>query len=262
MTDMQFKLVAFDIDGTIMDENNQVCKRLIDVVAKLQDNGVIFTLASARVPKSVLDIATQLGIKGHVISLNGSLITNDQHEILYSKSFETARVKNALAKIDKKISRNYYDQFDWIVEYENDYTQFEINLLASVTLPVDKVVPANVNKITLIGDHDILVEAKEQVAKDKSLLLGFSHHNYVEVTCSTISKFQGIKTYARSLGIRPEEVVAFGDGENDMPMLSSVGLGVAMGNAHQHIKDVAKDVAGNNYEQGVAIYLEELFNLR
>lgn len=262
MTAKNYKLIAFDIDGTILDGSNRVCQRLINVVAKLRERGYLFTLVSARVPLSVLEIAKELGIPdSYVVALNGSLITNRAHEVLYSRSFATKRVQDLLAKVDKRISRNYYNHFDWIVEYANDYTLFEISLLEQITAPVAKAIPEEVNKITLIGDHDLLVEAKQVFRDEESLLLGFSHHNYVEITCNTISKFQGIKNYAAHFGISVDEIIAFGDGENDMPILSQVGLGVAMGNAKEHVKGIAKDIAGNHYDQGVAIYLEELFGI-
>ena len=88
----KYKLIAFDIDGTILDSNHSVCSSLIDVVKQLKSDGYLFTLVSARMPQSVIDIAANLGINNHIISLNGSLITNAEHQILYSKKFPLSRV--------------------------------------------------------------------------------------------------------------------------------------------------------------------------
>ena len=116
-----YKLIAFDIDGTIIDDKLNLCNRLIEIVWQLKKRGYIFTLVSARVPLSVLDISKQLGINNHVIALNGSFVTNTKHEVFYSKSFDSHRVLGSLSLIDKKISRNYYYQFDWVSEYPNEF---------------------------------------------------------------------------------------------------------------------------------------------
>jgi Cof subfamily protein (haloacid dehalogenase superfamily) len=126
-------------------------------------------------------------------------------------------------------------------------------------LPKIGEVPQDVNKITLVGEADLLANAQAKLVQDDSLLVSFSHTHYLEITCNTISKFNGLAYYADKLSIPIAQVIAFGDGENDIPMLSGVGLGVAMGNAKEHVKAAAKDVAGNNYEEGVANYLSKLF---
>lgn len=254
----KYKLIAFDIDGTILDNNHQVCKMLIEVVAKLKQKGYLFTLVSARMPQSVIEIAASLGIDNHIISLNGSFITNKEHQILYSKTFKYDRLADKLNQLDKNISRNYYYQFDWVMEHKCELAQFEIDFLNGVVWPNRQQIPEEINKITLIGERFLLENAKGSLTKDQSLLIGFSNPNYLEISCMTISKFNGLEYYASTLGITKEQIIAFGDGENDMPMLSNVGLGVAMGNAKDYIKAVSKDVTGNNFEQGVAIYLKNL----
>ena len=254
----KYKLIAFDIDGTILDSNHIVCANLIDVVKQLKSDGYLFTLVSARMPQSVIDIAANLGIDNHIISLNGSLITDSGHQVLYSKKFPFSRVREKLLHLDKNISRNYYHEFDWIMQYNCPFAQNEIDFLKDSVSPVDKSIPEHINKLTLIGERDLLEDAKKSLADDSSLLVGYSNPNYLEVSCNTISKFHGLEFYAKTMSIPVEEVIAFGDGENDMPMLAGVGLGVAMGNAKEHVKKVAKDVAGNNFEQGVANYLTDL----
>ena len=144
------------------------------------------------------------------------------------------------------------------MQYNCTHSQYEIDVLKDSVSPVDKPIPEHINKLTLIGERNLLDSAKKPLVADTSLLVSYSNPNYLEISCNTISKFHGLEFYAKSMGIPVEEVIAFGDGENDMPMLSGVGLGVAMGNAKEHVKKVAKDVAGNNFEQGVANYLSDL----
>ena len=255
----KYSLIAFDIDGTILGNNHQVCSKLIKVVALLKKQGYLFTLVSARMPQSVIKIAHALGISDtYQIALNGSLITDTEHNVLYTKTFTTQRVRGALNTLDKQISRNYYDGFDWIIEYPNSYTLKEVSILGDIILPRENNLPDEVNKITLIGEPHLLAIAQAKLIKDETLLVSQSHINYLEITCNTISKFNGLAYYASTLNIPIDEIIAFGDGENDMSMLSGVGLGVAMANAKDHVKASAADVAGYHYEEGVANYLSEL----
>ncbi|MFO0318872.1 MAG: HAD-IIB family hydrolase, partial [Neisseriaceae bacterium] len=118
---------------------------------------------------------------------------------------------------------------------------------------------AHVNKICLMGDNEHLIDAQKTLQSiDDSLLVAFSHPNYLELATKDISKYSGLMKYAQKLDIKANEIIAFGDGENDIPMLSNVGLGVAMDNASAHVKKIAKDIASHHMEEGVAIYLEEL----
>lgn len=252
LSDKKYRLIACDIDGTILDANHNVCERLVKVVRYLQEQGYVFTLASARTPASVIMVAESFGITNHVISLNGSFITNHKHEVLYSKTFPLNRVQAQLEQLDKNIARNYYSEFKWMLEHPNHFSELEIAFHSGICAPIPKASLEEVNKVTLIGEHDLLLSAQAKLQQDDSLLVGFSHPNFVEISCNTISKFSGVAHYAKTLGIETSQVIAFGDGENDMPMLSQVGLGVAMANAHAHVKDSAHDVAGYHYEQGVA----------
>lgn len=261
MSDKKYKLIAFDIDGTILDENHKVCKHLKNTVAQLSSKGYIITLVSARLPSSVLEIASELGLystNAPMITLNGSFITNKQHDILYSKTFNADKLDIHFSKIDSNLAINYYNGFDWIIKQQTKYTDLEQNLIGiAAKFKYGRL--SKVNKITLMGDNDHLMAAQKILtAADDNLLVAFSHNNYLEIATKNISKYYGLQAYAKILDIDTSQIIAFGDGENDIPMLSNVGLGVAMHNAEEHVKAAAHDVALHHAEAGVAKYLENL----
>ena len=256
-----YKLIACDIDGTIMDDNFNISEELIKLIPQIYHLGYKITLISARIPLSVLYIAQQLNIVDSVIALNGSIIINSKKQIEYSQTFALARVQVALQTLSHDISRNYYHQLEWYLEYSNVWTKNEIYHYANIMQPNMLPPPPNVNKITLIGAHELLLQVQQKINQDNTVLAVFSHTNYLEISCKNISKMQGLKYYANSLNIKDEEIIAFGNGENDISMLSNVGHGVAMDNADDHIKSVAKDIAMNNNQHGVARYLKSLLHL-
>ncbi len=255
---MKYKLIAFDIDGTILDASHNVCLRLKEVVADLISRGYLCVLVSARLPNSVLEIANELQLEGEVIALNGSLITNRDNEIILSQDFSINRIEGILSSVDSRIAVNYYHNFDWYVANPSLFTTKEIEFVNSIPKVIEKSAISRANKITLSGEYERLLDIQKKFEKDATMLAAFSHPNYLEVTCASISKLNGLKHYSNLKQIKVEEIIAFGDGENDIPMLSGVGLGVAMGNAKDHVKKIAKIIIGNHYDQAVAKYLEEL----
>jgi len=257
----KYKLIAFDVDGTILNEQHQVCPELKNTVAKLQQQGYLFTLATARMPISALRIATELGLdhQNVIITLNGGLITNQQKEIIHTNKFDSQILHHNLNQLPKEISRNYYVDFEWFVEHKTSYTQQESSYSDVIYQEIhNNKALSEVNKITLIADNNLLQQAKILLNNQESLFVGFSHPNHLEILNKNISKYSALVQYANLNNISTDAIIAFGDGENDIPMLQHVGLGVAMGNADEHVKSVAKDVTLRNDEAGVHKYLEKL----
>ena len=259
----KYKLIAFDIDGTILSDEHKVCPELKIVVDRLHKMGYIFTLVSARLPDSALNIAKDLGLTkdAYIIPLNGALITNYNHDIIYNKSFNTDSFDIHIDSISPNIAINYYYKFAWHVLHPNEVTKYEQIMIGDMnyTYSTDKINIAN--KITLMGEYEDLFHAKNTLLKlNPDLLIAFSHPKYLEVAQKDISKYSGLLAYAKKLNIDISEIIAFGDGENDIDMLSHVGLGVAMDNASMHVKSFAKDIAPHHLEAGVAKYLLKLIN--
>ena len=258
---LPYKLIAFDIDGTILNDQHRVCDRLQQVVQRLKTRGYKFTIVSARFPSSALAIARELGLDADdgIITLNGGLITNFQQQLLYVKTFACDILNQHIDKISDQIAVNYFHNFSWYVNRPNAITDYELSLngIYGQTYTIGSLEKAN--KITLMGDNALLEQSKSILSKlDANLLLAFSHPNYVEVATRNISKYSGLAAYMQQLNITPQQVIAFGDGENDIDMLANVGLGVAMANASDYVKSFAKDIAQHHLEQGVARYLEQL----
>jgi Cof subfamily protein (haloacid dehalogenase superfamily) len=255
-------MIAFDIDGTILNDDNLISNELKYIVNYLIKNDYIVTLATARLPISAINIARLLNLKSDIgiITLNGGFITNFNKDIIYNKTFNWDSPYN-LESMYQNIVINYYNGFDWLISKDSIYTKLENNFLENIFAP--KIGSINVvNKITIMGDNNDLNDIKSNMINlsKKNYLVSFSHPNYLEITTPEITKFSALQYYANKLGINTDEIIAFGDGENDIPMLQSVGMGIAMGNASQIVKSIAYDVADTNLNNGVAKYLETLLD--
>lgn len=259
----KYKMIAFDVDGTILDSNGSMSEELKNIVKYLIKKDYVVTLDTARLPISAIEIAKELGLKPEVgiISLNGSFITNFKKEILYSKTFNWFSPYD-LESIYQNVVINYYHKFDWLISKDSKYATREHNFLKNIVTPKIGTM-SQVNKITIMGDNrelDTLKKSLLSFEEYNNYLIAFSHPNYLEITTTNINKFNALEYYADSLGIHAKEIIAFGDGENDIPMLNGVGLGVAMGNASQKVKDAAFDVTDSQDESGVVKYLEKLLS--
>jgi len=118
-------------------------------------------------------------------------------------------------------------------------------------------------KFLAVGPNEKLLEMRETILNSAPDLLDafFSHETMLEIVASGVSKRQGLEECLRYLGGSLEETIAFGDAENDLEMLRSVKVGVAMGNAHSYIQTAVPYVTASVDDDGVARFLEELFGI-
>ncbi len=256
----KYKLIAMDIDGTIFDNDHKISHKLRSVIGELTEFGIIPVLVSARPVQSVLLIAADLGAKSHVVGLNGSLVV-DNSKIVFSHQFDfklILPVVKQLAVSDLVV--NCYDGFNWYVNKINDRVEDEASHVKIEPQVVDLDTLQRINKVTLTAPRKELEAIKQQLQVIDTINVSFSSHEYLEIQCRNSSKAHGLRELVKSYGVAMDEVIAFGDGENDIPMLRDCGLGVAMGNSLDHIKAEANCVTATNHEDGVALFLIDAQN--
>lgn len=256
----KYKAVVCDIDGTILDANHQIPVELVSLFAQLQNSGVVVTLASARPTKSILDVARQLNLQLPVIALNGSVIVNQQAEIIYSHQFEFNKISAVLEQFSGVVV-NSYSGIDWHASHRNDMLELEEHFVGFKAI-IGNEFPESSNMIVLNASHAQLLEIQQYILANKPELSAvFSHVEYLHIAVNGICKANGISQFARLHQLELSDFVAFGDGENDITMLQQVGHGVAMGNASDRVKSSAKQITLSNDELGVVRYLENLLEL-
>lgn len=221
---MRYKAMVCDVDGTITDSRKIIQTQGIELLRKVQDNGTIVMLASGNVLPIAYGLSAFIGLKGPVVAENGGVVSyKDDVYRLFSNEMPL-RAYDVLRRSIPGVRKLYTDQ----------WRQTEVALARDTDL--EKV------RETL-KDWPLEIEAT-----------GFAIH----LMERGHSKMAGIEKACQLLGIGPEDVVAFGDADNDERMLRECGFGVAVGNASEKAKGAAKYVSTAAHSDGVREGLEHL----
>ena len=272
------KAIILDIDGTLTNDRKEITPRTREALLKAQDGGVLLALASGRPDMGLVKWAKELHMNEHhglFLCYNGAKVMDCQTgEVLFSKSLTKEEAKDVLEhlkqfEVTPIIARGEYMHttdvygctFDYkgsplnIVEYEsrgNNYLLCEHEDLAAwVDFPVEKILTAAAPAY-LRENH----EAMAAPFRDR-LSCMFTADYYFEYTAKGVNKATAMEVAFGKLGISRDEMIAFGDAENDLTMLEYAGTGVAMANASEDVKAVADEITLDNNSDGIAAALEQ-----
>lgn len=264
---MPIKLIVLDLDDTLLRDDHSISNRTKAALMKAQEYGIKVALASGRSTFGMVASAEELSLAeygGFILSFNGGKIMNYQlKEELFSSSLPLPAVKK-LYEISQRegVFIHTYVGNEIITETDNPYTKIASGLS---NLPINLVtsfvegVKEEVGKVLMCGDPDKMkdVEAKlkTELADDFSVMR--SKPFFVEFTEKGVTKGTSLSHLIQKYGIKQEEVMAIGDSYNDQEMIKFAGLGVAMGNAPDDIKELADHVTDTNMNDGVAKVVEE-----
>ena len=256
------KLIMSDIDGTILDKNHQLDSHLIELMPLLKQCDIPFVLASARSPLGIAPISKELGITSFPIaSYNGALISIgdkilSQHTI---NKKELLLLHDFLTKAFPTVSINVYSGKDWYVNTLDKWVEIEAQITGEspkVTSLADFLQEEKnlIHKLLLIDNAATIQKLKETLATMDFPQTDFylSKDNYLEVTHNQVSKKQALLELAKYYQLSLSEIMTIGDNYNDIPMIETSGLGVAMGNAPTDVKTCANTVTDSNDQNGVS----------
>lgn len=266
-----FKMVCLDIDGTLLNSRHEISKRtknIIKIISKEENITVI--LVSARMPKGILPFHKELGIIEPIICYSGSLIIDEKREVLTTKEIEIEDIKNIYntAK-DENIHISLYRDNEWFVEEIDEWVrqESEITKIIPTIINFQELIEVwrkekkGANKILSMSDMGNISRLADKLKGEKfeGLNIYPSKTTYLEIMTKKASKTSAIEFLCNKLNIEKEEVIAIGDNYNDMDMLQYAGVGIAMGNAPDIVKEKADDITATNDEDGVAKALEKYF---
>ena len=261
---MAIKLIAIDLDDTLLDNRQQLSPRTLAVLQQAMRNGVAVTIATGRMFQSALPFATELGIKLPLITYNGALIRQgDNGETIFHRPIETALAQE-LADLFRR--RNWYLQkyvddrlyvaeLDENARFYADYAKVEAIPLGDSFFHMNEAP----TKMLSMGEPAELAAISTELDNrfGGRLYLASSKKRYLEMVDARVNKGQALDFMAGRLGILQHEVMAIGDSMNDLDMIQYAGIGVAMGNANPTVRAAADFVTLGNSEDGVAAAVEK-----
>ena len=266
-----YKLVAIDFDGTLATDEKELTKKTIEVIKEASEKGVKIMISSGRSFYRLERFIDALGLRKEnqcTICLNGGIIVeNTTKELLYSKNLDTEEVEE-LIQLGKalKLPIMIYTKDTQYVETIPEVVRKNTKNLKGMHLKVVNFNQLNFNKpqnyiykVCFIDKPEKIIEKREQISKEilKKYEITSSVPEYLEIVKKGIKKSEAIKVVMEKYDIKKEEVMAIGDGENDIEMLDFAGLGIAMENASDFVKEFANDVTTSNNHDGVANAIEK-----
>ena len=272
---MSYKILFSDIDGTLLDAQRTLSEKTIKVLSELKDRLPI-VLVSSRMPVQMYYLQEKAGILGMpLIAYNGALVLDGEKqlhsvEIPITLCEEIVIMNHQYA--EGKVHISFYNYNEWYVPQTDAWAEREERNTCTkpVVKPNEEVISLwkaqnkGAHKLMLMGEEHF-IEKMWQLLQEKmsgQLQLYRAKNTYIEITLQGISKLTWINVFlAHHPDITLAEAIAFGDNYNDQEMLEAVGLGVAVANAREEVKAIANATTHHHKEDGVALYLSELFQI-
>lgn len=261
-----YKLVALDVDGTLLNEDRKITDKVKFSIQKAKEKGIKIIIVSGRGFRGVESLVRELGLEDLVVSLNGAAVTDSTGETLVFSEHLDSKICSNILKLSEEMNIStllfvdkdvYAEKYDYAAEIFEENDRVKVNCIHRKLSEFYRDQPAG--KLLMIGEHERLNDFKEMVWKKygNKINVTFSMPHFLEVYSPNINKGVVLNKVAEYYGIKRDEIIAIGDGENDIPMIEYAGLGVAMGNANDKVKEKASFITKTNSEDGVAYVLEK-----
>ncbi|MCX4422982.1 HAD family hydrolase [Streptomyces mirabilis] len=260
-----YKLVATDLDGTLLRSDETVSERTREALAAVTAAGAAHIVVTGRAVPWTRHILDDLGYEGLAVCGQGAQVYDaGEHRLLTSVTLDRQLAGLALAKIEAEVGPLLLaasrDGLDGEVLVGPGYRRQDGSLPVVPIRDATDLWSAPLNKVyvqhpTLSDDELAAVAAKVAGGLVGVTMAGAG---IVEILPLGLSKATGLSLAARRLGVKAADTIAFGDMPNDIPMFAWAAHSVAMANAHDELKAVADEVTSSNEEDGIAVVLERM----
>ncbi|GAA2636063.1 HAD family hydrolase [Paractinoplanes durhamensis] len=262
-----FRLVASDIDGTLIHHDGTLSKRTIDVIHALP---VPFVLVTGRPVRWLRQLYDQMPEPVPAICANGAVIYDpDTDKVLRCENLSAdllldvakklrAAIPDIAMAVEVEEGRRFWYEEAWPLRWDPEHEEVRVLTTTEelVSAPAVKLLARSANH-----GADEFAELVSGLLGEIATVTHSSRSALVEISAAGVTKAAGLAWLCAQEGFEAQDVLAFGDMPNDIPMLTWAGHSVAMGNAHPAVRAVADEVGLTNDEDGVARYLRDAFDL-
>lgn len=270
MENIRYRALALDLDGTLMDSNKKLSQENREAIWQAIEQDTAVILASGRPLFGVLPVAEALELDkrgGYVLAYNGGNIWDCKAgKLVHSRMIPQNCIADicAAARAHEVCALTYYENRIVAESDTDEYVLKEAFCNSTTVQKVDDLpsfVDYPVAKLLVVGVHEKLVFVQEKLKEmyNDVLDIFFSETYFLEIVPKNVAKDAALEALLVQLGITREELVACGDGMNDICMLDYAGMGVAMQNAYPKVKEHAQYIAPSNDENGVAEVIAKFF---
>lgn len=270
----EIKLIALDLDGTLLDSQKRLSSRNKEALLKCMDQGIWIVPCTGRIWSAVPDFLREMNGIRYAITTNGAVV----EDVRENKILDERKMPWELAVEIFELAQQFHTMYDVYVggrafgelRFAERLTEFGmLPLLQDMVRRTRKFIPdvsakirelgEPVEKINyFFGDMQERERARAALKARGDVIVTSSFSNNLEINARGATKGEGLLRLAAKLGVKPEETMGFGDNGNDATMMQMAGVGVAMGNAEEDIKNLADYVTDTNDADGVAQALERL----
>ena len=268
------KLVASDLDGTLLNKNKEITPRLFSALKKLDELGIYFVPSTGRPFGTVPQAIKELPFLKYVITSNGATIYDAVEQKNIIENYLTPEAVDAVIEIARElpvITEYFIEGKAYIAKKVYDdlspfnLTESHVTYIKNSRTPVEdfwnemkrnNTVLENINLV--FADMELRKETWNRLKALGLASVTAATTKNIEITSLYATKAKALEKLCEVLGFTRENVLAMGDGDNDMPMIQFAGIGVAMENGEEHIKQAADIIADDCNDFGAAKILEQI----
>lgn len=270
------RLLVLDVDGTVSNSRHEIEDRTVAAVARVRAAGIAVLLATGRRYRDVLPVAARLGLTGEIVTASGALVKrNTDHATLFRAGFAPGVIDEVLERIMARghepilYTDSYAEGFDFhcrrLPEKSHDGPPAGVaeylainHHLARIDPDLHRRPPAGVFAGFTMGPRDAMLDLEAELhalCPGRLSLHVIRSPRYRDWMCEIaptgVTKWSGVAAIAAAAGLHAERICAVGDDLNDLPMIRSAGLGIAMGNAAPEVLAVADRVVASHDDGGI-----------
>lgn len=264
------KLFISDLDDSLLRDDQTIGERTVRALETLRERGVTIALASGRMYSAMRRYVEQLGVTAPAITLNGAMIVDTVSGQPLSRTFiDEELAREALCECERmRLYVQSYDEQGYFFDKECEFSEYYARVAGvkgkALGRPASECVSAPMPKIITINTpertRELLPVLKERFAG--RLEVAISKPMYIEMTHPEANKGAALDRLCAQLGIAASEVMACGDGLNDLGMIQRAGLGVVVANAREAVRVHGDVICPSNDEEGIAQLIERMTGAR